>query len=386
MESIKLNKNSKEMKTDFNKKATDLAHKLAKSRGYDNAKQLMENTSAQINNKDIVAQSEGLRQARDFTQSLLLLCLNQSIEQFSNLSYMDFVNIFDDGYVNNGNSKEYIATKPTGNDTFIAEKFIPAKVSVKSVEKHIIQMYSSAGTLGTQAYQFKKSLTIQESLWLPYFKSGKLGEFINNLQNQLMDSFKMFKFDKIAKLITGSNTTYAKTITGTAPDMFEAITTELLPNIRNMTLLNSQYNKDSNSKYIQTTDLSDLMVIMSPKNLTTLESGLKTQLFQAKLLNVGSVLDASNIILLGNQLTIGTGDDVISVSDDAYVDDNTVYVISKNAIKHIAQLNRVESQAWAENMTLQYTFHVWGAVDFLPWGQCFKYTNSKFANLPSSVK
>lgn len=359
-----------------------MADELAKSKefGAADAKDLLAGIQSDLNSNSNVRKSNGRILAKEFTAKLLLLCLYQEIENNPNLGYMDFANKFDDGEINEGNSKEYIASKLTGNDSFRPDMFIPAKVSTKSVESHVIQMYDAAGTLNKNAYQFKKSQTIQESLWIPYFKSGSLSSFINEITEQLHKVFTIYKFDKVATKITSSK--FQKQIVGTATNMFDAISGEFLPALRDMLYLNSEFNFSASSLFLQDNNMDDLIIIMSSGNVQRIRSGIKSQLYNAQFLGVDKELSDANIISLGNKITIGNEDVDMSVSNIPYCDDNTIYVVSKKALRHVNQINRSESQAWTENMTIQLTLHVWGALDILPWGQCFKYTNPNLSVLP----
>ena len=88
------------------------------------------------------------------------------------------------------------------------------------------------------------------------------------------------------------------------------------------------------------------------------------------------------ILTLSNKLTIGNSQTAISTDSTQYVDEDTIYVFDKNLIKSLIQVQRNESQAWAENMTIQLTLHVWGVVGTLPWNKVFKYTNENLKVLP----
>lgn len=367
---------------------TKVGDELAGTMGFENSQDLMGNVGAQLNSDSIVQQHAGMKNARAFTNNLLLLCLYQKIEKTETPEYInDFASIFDDGMIANGNSKEYIAQKITGSDAWIAEAFVPSKVSKKSLESYVIQMYTKDASgnkvLSPQGYQFKKGQTIDEPQWVAYFKDGKLGQFISNLREQLEIAYKMFKFNKVAELVT--NIKFGKTVVGTATNMFDAISGEFLPLVRAMTFLNTEFNNNPASTYVHKSNTSDLVVIMSSNNVQRLQSGIKSQLFNAQLLDLNGIITDANITCLGNKLVIGDSDTDITVSTSPYVDDTTIIVINRNAVRHVTQIERHESQQWAENMTTQYTYHLWGAIDVLPWGQGFRYTNKNLPTMPADV-
>lgn len=362
-----------------------IADNLSQEMGYKDAKDFIETHKVKLNSKNAATRAMGERSVGDWFGNLLLLCLYQHIENQQSFGYMNsFADAFDDGVVDEGNAKEYIANKITGVSTYLADQFVPTKRSTKSVENYVIQMYDSAGTLNNKAYQFKKSQTIEAPEYIPYFKKGALNEFIAGLTAQIYIAYEMFKFDKIAKLITTA--TPQKTIAGKATNMFDAFVEEIFPEWKEMTFANTQYNYKSSSKYVHSSSLNDLIVIMSSKNLQRLNSGIKTQLFNAQFFGVDSELKNSDIISLGNQIVIGDEDTPISVSSTPYVDDNTLWIVDRRYVKHILQINRKETQMWAENMTISIVLHIWGAADILPWCPMIKYTNENLSVQPNKVE
>lgn len=365
---------------EIKKQNKQIADDLAKSKGHDDFKDYANDVKEKLNspNKSIVKATEKSL-VNDLGQ-LLQLCLYQVIENNPDTEYMNFVDLFDDGEIAEGNSKEYIATKMTGADTFVKEQFIPLKVSKKSIESHVIQMYDANGKLNSKAYQFKKPITIQEVEYIKYFKKGAMNEFLTNLTEQLQKTYSIYKFEKSMNLIT--SLTPQKTVVGTADNMFDAFTNEVFPLIRKMKFINTDYNYNNSSKFIHNSKLSNLIILMSSNNIQKLESGIKTQLFNAQLLGVEGEIKAADFLSAGNKITFGDSDTDISVSTDEYLDDNTIIVLDRNAIKHVNQVKLSESQAWGENLTVQLNLHIWGALDILPWGKMFKYTNANLSVLP----
>lgn len=342
----------------------------------------LSNTARDLMNGDASDRLTGMRLARGVVQDLLQLCLYQEIEGNRLPGYMEFANRFDDGFIAEGNAKEYIFSNDLGMDTWKPEQFIPEKATKTNVDSYVIQMYDSSKTLNTkQAYQFMKAKTITESAWLPYFKSGKLANYIAILRDEVRRVYSYYKFDKIATKITSS--TPAKTIKGTATNMFDCFVKEILPTIREMTTLNSKFNYTATNKNLQFANPKDLYLIANGDVIQQLQSGIKTQLFNAQLLDYGNVLNEMNIINLGNKITVGNGDTPISVSDTPYVDKNTIWIVHKDAIKHVLQIERSESQSFAMNMAIQLVLHVWGACDILPWGMIVKYTNNNLTTMPN---
>lgn len=161
-------------KDDFNKLDnklinTQIANELAHEKGHKSAKEFIDATNADINSKSSVKQASGKKQARQFTQDLLLLCLYQYVESMTSIEYINyFSNMFDDGTMTEGNTRQYIQPLDTGADSYVDDAFIPGGITEEFVDVAKLDMYKkdNAGqtVLDTNSYQFKKPLTIQEPL------------------------------------------------------------------------------------------------------------------------------------------------------------------------------------------------------------------------------
>lgn len=135
---------------------------------------------------------------------------------------------------------------------------------------------------------------------------------MNILRNEIYKAFKVYLSNMLFNKIT--TTTYKKTINGTATNMFDCLVSEVIPNINKMTQLNSEYNIVE-SQVIDTANMDDIIVIMSNKNKTLIQNGIKTQLFNAELLGPsGKLLKPENIICLGNKINLTDEDTVASDS------------------------------------------------------------------------
>ncbi len=343
------------------------------------------NLAREASNMDPSARRTAMmKSVGEVANTLMLLCLEQALQTTELPDYMSFANAFDDGYIASGNSKEYVFQRLTGIDSWDPDLFVPNKVTKTSVAAKVISIYNPDGTLSPQGHQFKKNITIQEAVWLPYFIAGKVAEFIAMYRNALQKVFRLYKYDLVMSMITGS--TPAKVINGTADNMFDCFVKEIIPTIRDMTTMNNQYNYAQDDENIQYANPEDLFVIMNGKVITQLESGIKSQLFNSKLLNIHNVLDETRIINPGNKITVPhDSDQLISVGSTPtpYVDENTVWIVHKDALKFLMQIDRLESQNWTQNMTIQLVLHAWFCLDFLPWGMIVKYTNKNLMTMPN---
>lgn len=364
---------------------TEIAHDVAKGMGYDNAKDLMEKTIKETKspNKAKAAQARAI--AAEFTKQLALLILYQEIENPTiPSSKYNWAKAFDDEMISEGNSKEFILNLSTGNDTYNADNFIPNKATPPQIESKIISMYVEKpdGTreLAPNAYQYLKPLTINESQWYPYFIKGKLGEFISKISSLMRKSYDLFIISKMENFI--KNLTFNKVVPATGDDMYSCLSNDVIPAIEKMTYLNTEFNLTAASKNISASEPSDILVFTNNTIKSKLRTGVKTRLFNASLLDLDNVIPKENWIGTAGSVVVGNSDTPISIGAD-WIDNNTLYVISKDAIKHCLQVDRTESQAWAQNMTIQIVLHIWGTIDSLPWEKGFKYISTNLSVLPN---
>lgn len=361
------------------KNSGKIANRLSEEFGAKNVKDFMETTNLQMKSTDLITRKSGETRAAGFVKELALLLLYQVVIDSNSIEYMNsFSNAFNDGEISEGNSKEYIVSLDTGFDTYDESKFIPSNITKPLQENTIISMFNADKTLNKDAYQFKKSLTITEMEWLPYFKSGELKKFIDLISGKMLRSYELFKFDMLAKLLT--SLVPQKVIAGVEKDCFRCISNEVFPEIENMIKYNKDYNLLASSDYVDACNESDIMLVVGNKLLSRLKNGVESQLFNAQFFGPNS--KPYNILTLSNKLTFGDSQTAITTDTSQYVDEDTIFAFDKNLIKSLIQVQKNESQSWAENMTIQLTLHVWGVVGTLPWNKIFKYTNANLKVLP----
>ena len=361
------------------KNSGKIANRLSEEFGAKNVKDFMETTNLQMKSTDLITRKSGETRAAGFVKELALLLLYQVVIDSNSIEYMNsFSNAFNDGEISEGNSKEYIVSLDTGFDAYDESKFIPSNITKPLQENTIISMFNADKTLNKDAYQFKKSLTITEMEWLPYFKSGELKKFIDIISGKMLRSYELFKFDMLAKLLT--SLVPQKVIAGVEKDCFRCISNEVFPEIENMIKYNKDYNLLASSDYVDAVNESDIMLVVGNKLLSRLKNGVESQLFNAQFFGPNS--KPYNILTLSNKLTFGDSQTAITTDTSQYVDEDTIFAFDKNLIKSLIQVQKNESQSWAENMTIQLTLHVWGVVGTLPWNKIFKYTNANLKVLP----
>lgn len=359
-------------------KAKGIADIYAKSQGKESITDITEPIKENLNSSDSNLNALGRMQARGTVEQLSMLLLRQELFTVPDFEYMQVVDVFNDGEVKEGNGKQYNFKNNFGSDKYISTEFIPETYTKTSVDQFFIKMYNeNAGEkeLTSQGYQFRKSIIYQQDQWIPYFKMGNLVEFIAMLQKELYTSWRYFIFHKIMKRIKGEEgTAIAKQITSTADNAFDAWN-DFLKAVRAMTTADIDFNYSANQDNLMSTNPSDLLVFAHPDNIQTLQSGIKTQLFNAQFLDFKGILNESNLVNVGKVLTNTEAQDKqVSVDKTTYyIPKNTIYVVSKKAIKHFSQLSEVATQFYARNLAMEFELHKWGALDFLPWGQAFVF-------------
>lgn len=333
---------------------------------------------------DYLSYKKGVGIAQESIKDLAKLILYQEIVEGRLSQVFDIVDRTKDGFIKNGNAKEYIAKLTTGTSTYLPEKFIPDAQTKKYVEKYFLQVYDDKDTLNPKAYQFMKEMTLNQREWLPYFLSGTLSEFMNYLREELYKCYKVYMFQKFCTLITTLEPVNAECkMTGTATNMFDALVKDVIPVFEKMTQYNSQY-MQGESKQVLSSKASDILIIMSTKNASQLKNGILTQLFNANMLGPdGKSLKRENLCVLGNIITIGDSNSIITDTKTEWVDDNTIYLVDISYIKSVMQIEDTEVQHFARNMTTYLVNHIWGVMDILPWCKFFKYTNPNLSTLPA---
>lgn len=374
------------------------ADELATEMGYENAQDMLTQIKTALDNGTVTSKARATAQATEFTGKLILLVLYQEIESEYRLEPYNWINKFESAKIDAGNSKQFIRNVITGGDTFDENQFIPNKVTNPKIDSTTISLYkrdaaTNADTLTDYGFKYKKPLTIQRAMWLPYFTSGKLQEFIDSIVKMVNESFEIFRITIIQNMIkackpTDSNNTFTgginKKVRGTATNILNCFTQEIYPLLTEMNFLNSDFNIQLNgsSSSLNSTAKDNLMIFVSNKLYTMLNAGVMSQLYNYKLADLDQYINFENIIPCSKELVSTDSDTAISVAANDLIADDEILVLNKNSIKQLFWVNQNESQSWATNMTLEIVLHVWGAFGFIPWGQGFYYKNPNLKVLP----
>ena len=363
----------------------EVAQKYAESKGKKSIGEITSRANELMESDNAIDRALGRAIAQETVQDLMLLCLRQEIMDNPLPDYMNLTERVFDGWMTEGNQKEYVADLDTGTSTYSNTPFVPEHQTMQKLEKWTLQVYTKQGSnvqLSPQAYQFKKEQTLPVNEWLPYFKKNALNEYITKKQQSLNRAYKIFIYNKLCTLITRE--TDGKVINGTATNLYDALL-ELAPEIDGMLQYNYEYNAERQSKVPYTSNAKDILIFTSKKVRSAIMNGVKAQVFNANFIGTSErTYTYENVKCLGNQITQGNQTAINTVGNE-WLDDNTIIVVDISRIKHIIQIDENATQGFAANLTEYLAKHVWGVIDIMPWCKKIVYKNNNLRMVPTQV-
>ena len=363
----------------------EVAQKYAESKGKKSIGEITSRANELMESDNAIDRALGRAIAQETVQDLLLLCLRQEIMDNPLPDYMNLTERVFDGWMTEGNQKEYVADLDTGTSSYSDEPFVPEHQTMQKLEKWTLQIYTKNGSqvqLSPQAYQFKKEQTLPVNEWLPYFKKNALNEYITKKQQSLNRAYKIFIYNKLCTIITKQ--TDGKVITGTATNLYDALL-ELAPEIDGMLFYNYKYNADQSTKLPYAANSKDILIFTSRKVRSAIMNGIKSQSFNAQLVGTSErTYTYDNVKCLGDKVT-QTNQSTVNTVGDEWLNDNTIVVIDISRIRHIIQVDENATQGFAANLTEYLSKHVWGVIDIMPWCKKIVYKNSNLRMIPTQV-
>ena len=374
------------MSKDLKETNKEVAAAYAKSKGRNSIGEITQEANAMMASENPAERAIGKAIAQQTVQDLLLLCLRQEIMDNPLPDYMNLTERVFDGWMTEGNQKEYVADIDTGVSSYSNTPFVPSAQTIQKLEQWTLQIYTKNGasqpTLSPQAYQFKKEQTLPVNEWLPYFKKNALNEYITKKQQSLNRAYKIFIYNKLCTII--ADKTKGKVIQGTADNLYDALL-ELAPEIDGMLQYNYEYNVENQSKVPYTANAKDILIFTSKKVRSAIMNGVKAQVFNANFIGTSErTYTYDNVKCLGNKITQQTQADINTIGDE-WIDDNTIIVLDISRIKHIIQVDENATQGFAANLTEYLAKHVWGAIDIMPWCKKIVYKNNNLRMVPTQV-
>ena len=364
----------------------EVAQKYAESKGKKSIGEITSRANELMESDNAIDRALGRAIAQETVQDLLLLCLRQEIMDNPLPDYMNLTERVFDGWMTEGNQKEYVADIDTGVSSYSNTPFVPSAQTIQKLEQWTLQIYTKSGnsqpTLSPQAYQFKKEQTLPVNEWLPYFKKNALNEYITKKQQSLNRAYKIFIYNKLCGIITDK--TKGKVINGTATNLYDALL-ELAPEIDGMLMYNYEYNNEQQSKVPYTAQSKDILIFTSKKVRSAIINGVKAQVFNANFIGTSErTYTYENVKCLGNRVNQQDQATINEVGTE-WLDDNTIIVVDISRIKHIVQIDENATQGFAANLTEYLAKHVWGVIDIMPWCKKIVYKNSNLRMIPTQV-
>lgn len=280
-----------------------------------------------------------------------------------------------------GNGVQYIKHFIRPGKQFNANEFIPTAKTEFAHKSHFVKFKEDNGNLATNSKQWMWSVVIQKSELITYFLSGQMTEFIaSQINEQLDQSIKVYFYHNIMEFL--KNIKNVKTINGTATNLFDALTLEILPEINKMRLNTNAYNIDQNlTEAIDSSKREDLILMKNVKTDTILKSHIMSQLFNSNKIELSDYVGQQHT----SNYQFNLGGDVVGTNADYYVPEDEIWVIdTANSIKTPIFLDESGNQEFVNNMSYLSVHHIWFTIDALPWGKMFKYKNANLNNSPAN--
>lgn len=329
--------------------------------------------------------------AKAFTAQLTPLLFDQYVREIEYSGfYGKIVKRFFYKEVIVGNGTQIVQPLPVGptNTTtpINLNNFVPTAQTPKFVDVWSLNFFTNTSTptnqtFSSQGFCVESELTIPETEYLAYFREGNPEKYFAQLRKQVEETVILTVYDKIGNMLA-TNFNPQTVINGTATNSFECWTKEILPAISEMLIPNTKYNYSVSTKYFGEAKMENVHIYMSSKTWTNIKTYLMSQNYNVELFK-NKMLTDENVDVLGFKLNLGNGTQAITLQSTQYLDDDTVIVGDDNLIRWIRQYQGTASQFFASNFTTYYKHYEVMAIDFLPWGKCFKYTNTNLNNNPN---
>ena len=362
----------------------EIANEVAKKSGYKSAKEMVDTVGSKLRSTDPATRAIGELESGGIVETLLQLVLKQQLMDHPLPNYFNIAEKMFDGFLNEGNAKEYVVDNETGITTFADTKFVPEEQTTKNVESYVLQLYQANGQLQPKAYKFIKQQTLPMGQWIPYFKSGNLNAYISKIQQSLNKVFKMYIYQKFCGEVIREE---GKIINDRSDNLYDALM-KLFVEINHLMEYNKDYNIKSASKQMYAPRWEDIKIFCSRAVKTYIQNGIRTQLFNAQFFGPeGRTITPEMLITLGDKINvIDTDEDtVIQNTTEEWINDQTIIVMDVSRIKHIVQLDQAGAQFFQRNLTTYMSKNVWGVVDTLPWAKKIVFKNSNLRAIPTQI-
>lgn len=315
---------------------------------------------------------------------------------------LSFIERFRGENIEFGTAKEYVAMQMSGWEEFDPEQFIPTATTKATAITQVNSFLTQGGQLNTDANAFMKKfcMSIQTYATKEYMLSDvKLQQFISNMRDSVINGAKVYLYNQIMTMIQNGVTNASVTpngtkwtlINGTATNMFDACI-EVCTHIKKLTKMGNEYQliKSTNAaeNLVRASDYSNLTWIWSIDNDERATRGIKSQLYHYKLWDPQNSINDNNVYTPYKQvalpdLTRDKSNNYPTMTQNNWVDDNTIVILENNAIEFNLVWEKTETQYYTNNMTLQLTYHVAGMINPVKVMRGFVYKNPNLSKVPA---
>lgn len=284
---------------------------------------------------------------------------------------------FAEGFIENvsdGNGKRYAVHIPGADDDYDKDEFVPNSLTDYRFGVHFIKFKDDQGNLAPGAERKRWKIVYSNSELITYFINGQLSEFISDqILSKIGDSVSIYLYDKLMRALIDT-AGKGKEINGKAKNLFDAITNEIIPELNAFRRNGNVYNTSQQlSEVSNATRKEDIVMLMSPKVYSMIQTHLMSQLFNSSKIDlhhfVGQIHVPNNRSVKQN--------DIYVWENVNYVADDKIYVFDRKTFyKLLSFLQFTGRQDYPLNMSSLEVLHLWVAGGYLPWGKSFTYTNA----------
>ena len=328
--------------------------------------------------------SKSKRDIQNLVGDVVLKVFSQDLFTNNIVKGESLLKYFNDGYLDFGNTKEYILEPLTGFTDFDPNAFIPTEITEIPVESCVISFYEADGkTLSANSKKWVKELTLIEKNLIQYFLSGKCFEFISKKIAAMAESLLIGQMAKILEFITTA--TPQKVIDLDSDTKFtpEGATNaaeawvKIFNIINDMQQPSADYAYKAGSVVPRTASQSDLIIFGNVKVFQFLKN-MKAFIFHSDLFQPIQDLTNENFFIVPRKYIVSDNKTPIKTSEDYYLDENTLYILDRNeSIKIAYVLEEYAEQFFGKNLAIGRFKHLWFTWGILNWAKMCKITSTK---------
>ena len=414
---------------DLQDKINDTVNEYARSVGDNDGVALNSRIRSMLNDESVETRNAGTNAAVDTIKTLAPKIFLQFVDTFGGAGKLEADMMGDFwGYYDEGNGMERFVLLPEApqstNLLTGAEPFIPNKISSGYSQRWELKYTNDAKTaLSADAYAFKQGLVYQQTSLLTQFRTGAGLQYLIEMVQKLYESLVYTQYDMWAKkkFAQPTSTQTNLKITGTEETALTAWNA-IFKTIEDMCLNSNKFNYNSSFINMSAHSYEDIVVYCSTKTYNTFKRLLLSQLFNsgqfAEVANSIKVVvpksyklqwvnkTSSNITVTSineagttSQTTINANSahDVINgateipdglmwqTGDDQYINDNQVFITTKDSFMWIKQSHLEAKQFFANNFTDLTMLYEMGAMTYRPNCKMRIYENNNLNTNPSTI-